>query len=133
MEIEKGLYNEVEKALSNKKIIKFLDKKSQNDHGIIIGKIEYFDDLSVKIIYGIMKDFEQSKPKIFSYEFTWGTGYIYDYKFKKSNFLPEVPNFAQNISYPSAKKFKESVEEAMQNPNEHWIDLSHFINFRVSK
>ena len=117
----KSLSEEVKNALTNPKIINFLQKENKENHGVLLGKIEYFDDIHVAILYGITLDKEdKSQAKIFSYQFV---GHSTEYNFQTGNFLPQIPEFAK---YPSAEEFKSSLDEVLKNPKKRFINFEHF-------
>jgi hypothetical protein len=117
----KNLVKEVEETLTNSILIKFLQNKNKKNHGFIIGKINYFDDLCVEIRYGITLDEkDNSKIKIFSYKLV---GKSTQYNFKLGEFLPHIPSFAK---YPSQQEFKKSVDKILENPEKRFTNFDHF-------
>ncbi len=119
----KDLSDTINKILENKKIINFLKKEEENK-GFLLGKIEYFDDINVLIMYGITLDKkDKSKLKIFSYKLwpLWGEK---DYEFKLGDFLPQIPEFA---TYPSINEIKDKLQNILKNPKSSLIDYSPFL------
>jgi hypothetical protein len=118
----KDLSKIINKITKNKKIIELLNKNEKQNAGFLLGRIEYFDDIHVLIMYGITLDKEdKSKAKIFSYQLC---PYSQDHKFKIEDSFPQIPEFAD---YPPTEEVKKTFKMILKNPKERLIDYSPFI------
>jgi len=123
----KELGDTINKVLKNKKIINFLKEENKENKGFLLGKIEYFDDINVLIMFGITLDKkDKSKAKLFSYElFPHSAGEGYDFRFRET--LPEIPEWAQGKIYPTTKEIGGLIKEILDNPKKRLIDYSPFL------
>lgn len=123
--MKKNLSDKINEILRNKKLIARLkeeNKENKENRGFLLGKIEYFDDLNVLIMYGITLDKEdKSKVKIFSYQLFPQSR---NFNFKIGDSLPQIPEFAV---YPSIREIDESVKRALDNPEHKLIDYGPFL------
>lgn len=124
--MKKELCDTINKILKNEKIIKLLSKENKDNRGFLLGKIEYFDDINVLIMYGITLDKEdKTKAKIFSYKlFPRFSGEVYNFKLEDS--LPQIPQEFRDGGYPSKYEINQSIEKILNNPKERLIDYGPF-------
>ena len=59
----------ISEVLSDKDLFLYMATNSIKDSGIILGRMEYFDDISVQVPYGITYNFENPSLNIFTFEF----------------------------------------------------------------
>lgn len=63
------LDNVISEVLHDKDLFLYMATHSIEDSGIILGRMDYFDDISVDVPYGITYDFKNPQLNIFTFDF----------------------------------------------------------------
>lgn len=123
----KEISDTVAKILKDKKVIKALKENFGEDKGLLLGQIEYSDDIRVIILYGLaLENQNSSQAKIFSYKlspYTINEGH--DFKLEDS--LPEIPKGAIETNYPTSRTINQDIKSLLKNPKARSINYAPFL------
>jgi hypothetical protein len=136
---EKGneLNQVISEVLSDKDLFLYMATHSIKNSGIILGRMSYFDDISVEVPYGITYDFKNPSLNIFTFDFC---------AFREAkkpietlNLYKSLPskrsmgiNTEENYSnYPTVNSFLTSLNDILQKEIKEqtpfWVDFNeHF-------
>ena len=106
----------IEEKIQTPEIVKFLKKNLKKDEGYLLGTAEYFNDIGVKVFYGITLD-DNLNVKFYSYHYTW----IGMDNLKKDSYIRSLPVERHWIRNPiqTNEKMIERLEEIIKEP-EKW-------------
>ena len=106
----------IEEKIYSPEIIEFLRNNLKKDEGYLLGTAEYFDDIGVKVFYGITLD-DNLNAKIYSYNSTWnGRDNL-----RKDSHIRSLPVEKYGITepIPTNEMMVERLEEIIKKP-ETW-------------
>ena len=130
---EKELKNIIPRILLNKDLIRYMKTNSSKDSGLILGKMKYFDDIKIEILYGITYNFEDSSLNIFTFEsIPSNLGELPEKTLRLSKILPSkklmgVSTEEVYFNYPSKESFIKSLNKILQEKAENTKDF--LVNF----
>ena len=106
----------IEEKIQTPEIIEFLRNNLKKDEGYLLGTAEYFDDIGVKVFYGITLD-HNLNAKFYSYCHTW----IGMDSLRKDSYIRSLPvkKFWIIEPIPTNEKMTERLEEIINKP-EKW-------------
>ena len=128
------LNNVISEILTDKDLFLYMATHSIKDSGIILGRMEYFDDIRVGVPYGITYNFENPSLNIFTFKVIQGSQVEEPIKtLKLSKILPSKKSMgldtAEHYShYPNVNYFVNSLNSILQKDIEEqkrfWIDFN---------
>lgn len=129
-----GLDGIISKILSDKDLFLYMATHSIENSGIILGRMNYFDDINVEVPYGITYDFKNPSLNIFTFDFcAFGSAEkpvetLKLYKYLPSKRLMGV-NTEENYSdYPTIDSFLDSLNRILQKEIKEqtpfWVDFN---------
>lgn len=124
------LENVIEEVLADQDIFLFLAKYTINDSGLILGKMQYFDDIKIEVFYGltINRDYQKNlETNIFSFKnIPLSVNREEPTKtLRKGRRLSQYQKQGINHQgYPSAIEFVKQLNKVLQNPNGNWVDFN---------
>jgi hypothetical protein len=125
-----GLNEIIPEILRDKDLFIYMAKASIKDSGIRLGHMEYWDDVTVRVTYGLNYNFEKPSLNIFTFKST--PGYPPNEEPIKSlelhSSLPSSNSIETFSGYPSPEKFVSSLNEILRKPikeqRPYWIDFN---------
>lgn len=129
-----GLNDIIYEVLSDKDLFLYMATHSIEDSGIILGRMNYFDDIAVQVPYGIAYDFKNPQLNIFTFDFcAFGTAKkpIESLRLLKS--LPSKKSMGVNTEesysdYPTVDYFLNSLNNILQKEvkkqTPFWVDFN---------
>ena len=132
-EVKQGteLNNVISEILSDKDLFLYMATCSK-DSGIILGRMNYFDDIKVEVPYGIMYDFENPSLNLFTFE-SFGQPKKPIKTLRSLKVLPVKKSMgidtAEHYSnYPTVESFVNSLNTILQrkvkDQKGFWVDFN---------
>ena len=129
-----GLNNAISEILSDKDLFLYMATHSTKDSGIILGRMNYFDDIAVQVPYGITYDFEHPSLNIFTFDFcAFGSAEKPIETLELHKYLPPKKAMGVNTEtnysdYPTVDSFVNSLNTILQRDMKEqkpfWADFN---------
>ncbi len=129
-----GLNKVISEILLDEDLFLYMATYSIKDSGIILGKMNYFDDIKMEVPYGITYNFENPSLNIFTFEscpFNPGKEPIKTLKLSKvlpSEKAMGVDTKESYSNYPTTESFVNSLNTILQKPIKNqkgfWVDFN---------
>ena len=124
----------ISEILSDKDLFLYMAIHSIKDSGIILGRMSYFNDISVQVPYGITYDFKNTSLNIFTFDFcAFGSEKKPMETLKLYKHLPSKRSMGVNTEenysdYPTVDSFLNSLNRILQKEIEdqkpYWVDFN---------
>lgn len=115
-EQDSNLDDVVSKVLNDLDLNLYMEMHTKGEGGLIVDRMDYFDDGDVQVPYGISYNFNNDNLDVFTFEFVPGfpKRQIPYRTLDRSNALPKGNGHFDYSDYPTPEKFLKSLDNLFQ-------------------